>query len=63
MLTLDQIQTRLRKPGTRLEDVAARSGLSYSTVRRYQRGEVVEPPLSVVVALSDALGEGAEDDR
>jgi hypothetical protein len=61
MMTLDEIQEGLA--AHRLEVVAADTGLSYGTVRRYASGIVTNPPLRNVQLLSEWLakqGEGAE---
>jgi hypothetical protein len=53
MLTIEEIRQRLHDH--RPEAVAAATGLAYRTVIRYRNGEVSEPPLSIVVLLSDYL--------
>lgn len=50
--TMQEIQRALGSPDVRLEEVAADTGLSYSTVARYARGGVSEPPHSVVQKLT-----------
>lgn len=52
-MTLAEIAQQLAKH--RLEDVAAATGLSYWTVRRYRAGEVSEPPQEVVDRIVDYL--------
>lgn len=53
MKGLNEIQKALALH--RLEVVAAETGLSYNTVRRYATGVVVSPPLESVQRLSDWL--------
>lgn len=52
-LSMDEIRKALQ--GHRLEVVAAETGLSYNTVRRYASGVVVNPPMESVQRLSDWL--------
>lgn len=52
-MDLETIQNALRSH--RLEVVAAETGLSYPTVRRYVDGKVTQPPLDTMQRLSDWL--------
>lgn len=53
MRSIEEIRRALQ--GHRLEVVAAETGLSYNTVRRYAAGVVVSPPLESVQRLSEWL--------
>lgn len=53
MKTVEEIQQELR--AHRLEVVAAETGLSYGTVRRYARGIPTRPPLDTMRRLSEWL--------
>ena len=48
-MNLNTLQKALNRH--RLEDVAAGTGLSYWTVRRYRAGVVVDPPAEIVERL------------
>jgi transcriptional regulator with XRE-family HTH domain len=47
--------------GMSQEELAARAELSVATVRKIEKGTVVEPGYFTVLALLGALGAGAED--
>jgi hypothetical protein len=53
MLTPEEIQARLADRN--LAAVARATGLHADTVRKYARGEAVDPPFTVVKVLSDYL--------
>ena len=53
MLTLEEIQNALKDH--RLEVVAAETGFSYYTIKRYAEGTVTDPPHKTIRILSDYL--------
>jgi transcriptional regulator with XRE-family HTH domain len=51
----DALRTRRKSAGLRIEDVAAKAGLSYPYLRSLEDGRQGNPSIAVVVALAAAL--------
>ena len=55
MTTAERIKQRRKELGIRAEDVAAKAGVSRSTMFRYESGEIEKLPYNILSPIAEAL--------